>query len=376
VNEWTGKERVLRAMEFKPTDRVPVAGGFVRHPDFLAGTAGVTIEEFWDDPRGVATRAFRKLGVDCVIGLILPSPGSPIGAEVEHRSQDRFDSPEAVVEAIDELPSLEELHREFDIEGEYETYLRTYREGEEVIGDDILWLPNGFRYVAKFQNEADFGAENYYMALALYPGQMRRYFEYSGEQAFLRNTAVARAIVDHDLPRVMWLGQDACDNRGPYIDPETMNEIYIRYVRRSLEPLKDIGVRIIWHSDGNIMPIVPYLLDAGVDGFQGLQETVETRVDIAELRSMTTRADRPPVIVGSVSTITTMPFGTPEEVRAEVRRCRNLADARGGGWILNFSSSVGPEVPAENLRAFFDAAHRHSHSSSSFRPPPRAAPSG
>lgn len=356
MSELTGKDRVLSAIEFDATDKVPVAGGFVRHPQFLADTAGVSVEEFWADPRGAAIRAFRKLGVDCIIGLILPRPGSPVGAEVEHRTQERFDSPEAVADAIAELPSLPQLHREFDFDREYEAYLRTYRDGEDAIGEDILWLPNGFRYVAKFQNEADFGAENYYMVLALYPDRMRRYFEYSGEQAFLRNTAVARAMVDHDLPRVMWMGQDACDNRGPYIDPETMNEIYIRYVRRSLEPLKDIGVRILWHSDGNIMPIVPYLLDAGVDGFQGLQETVETPVDIEKLRSMTTRAGRSPVIVGSVSTITTMPFGTPEEVRAEVQRCQSLADQGGVGWILNFSSSVGPEVPSENLRAFFDAA--------------------
>lgn len=351
-----GRERALRAIEFAETDRAPVVGGFVRHPEFLAAAAGTSPEEFWKDPRGVAIRAFRALGVDVIIGLILPSSDSSIGAQVEHGGPPAYDSPEAVVEDIQVLPQPADLHRDFDFQKEYARYLSLYRDGAAAIGEDILWLPNCFGYVAQFQNEKRFGPENYYMALALYPDAMSRFFAHSAEQAYLKNTVVAKAIVDYDLPRVVWLGQDACDNRGPYIAPETMNEIYIRHVKRSLEPLKDVGVTVIWHSDGNIVPIVPYLFDAGIDGFQGLQETIETKINVAELRTRRTAAGKAPVIVGSVSSVTTMPFGTPEEVRAEVDRCRRLAERDGGGWLLNFSSSLGPEVPRKNIRAFFDAA--------------------
>ncbi len=352
----TGRERTMLALEFAPTDRVPVVGGFVRHPPFLAKAAGTTLEEFWADPKGVAIRAFRNLGVDCIIGLILPSPESASGAQVGMHQPSRFDSPEAMLAEIEKLPGSEELRRDFDFQSHYDDYLRRYAEGQSAIGEDILWLPNTFDSVAQFQNEGYFGTENYYMALALYPEAMDRFFEHSGEQAFLRNTAVARAIVEHDLPRVMWLGQDACDNRGPYIAPEKMNEIYIRHVKRSLAPLKEIGVRILWHADGNIGPIAPYLLDAGADGFQGLQEAIETKVDVAALRELKTRAGNPPVIVGSVSSVTTMPFGTPDDVRADVQRCKKLAAAKGGGWLLNFSSSLGPECPIENIQTFFEEA--------------------
>jgi hypothetical protein len=356
LHNLSGKERTLRAIAFEPTDRVPVVGGFVRHPPFLAQAAGVSVDDFWRDPRTVAIRAFRNLGVDCIIGLILPSADSAAGAQVEHKKNNRFDSPEAMLADIARLPSPAELHRHFDFQKHYEDYLRRYQDGQAAIGEDVLWILNTFDCVASFQNESYFGAENYYMALALYPEAMERFFEHSGEAAFLRNTAVAKAILDHDLPRVMWLGQDACDNRGPYIAPETMNTIYLRHVKHSLEPLKAIGVKILWHSDGNVMPIVPYLLDAGIDGFQGLQETIATKIDVAALRAMTTRAGKPPVIVGSVSSVTTMPFGTPDDVRADVRRCQELAKAKGGGWLLNFSSSLGPECPAGNIQAFFEEA--------------------
>ncbi len=346
----------MRALDYLPTDRVPVVGGFVRHPPFLAAAAGVTVEALWKAPQRVAIRAFRNLGVDCIIGLILPSADSATGAQVGMHQPSRFDSPEAMLAEIDKLPSLDVLRRDFDFQACYDTFLRTHREGQEAIGADLLWLPNRFGCVAQFQNEGYFGAENYYMALALYPEAMNRFFEHSGERAYLQNTAHARAIVEHDLPRVIWAGQDACDNRGPYIAPETMNDIYIRHVKRSLEPLKEIGARVIWHADGNIAPIAPYLLDAGADGFQGLQETIETKIDVAALRELKTRVGKPPVIVGSVSSVTTMPFGTPDDVRADVRRCQALASAKGGGWLLNFSSSLGPECPEGNIQAFFDEA--------------------
>lgn len=352
----TGRERVLRAIDFEPTDRLPVVGGFVRHPRFLAHAAGTTVEAFWADPKGVAIRAFRNLGVDCIIGLILPSADSATGAQVGMHQPSRFDSPEAMLAEIDNLPALEDLHRQVDMQACYETFLKNYREGQAAIGDDILWLPNCFACLAQFQNEGYFGAENYYMALALYPEAMNRFFAYSGEQAYLMNLAHARAIVENDLPRVIWAGQDACDNRGPYVAREKMNEIYIRHVKRSLAPLKEIGVKVLWHADGNIAPIVPYLLEAGADGFQGLQEAIETKVDVAALRELKTGAGQPPVIVGSVSSVTTMPFGTPDDVRADVRRCQALAAQKGGGWLLNFSSSLGPECPIENIQTFFEEA--------------------
>ena len=352
----SGRERTLLALDFQPTDRVPVVGGFVRHPAFLAAAARTSVGEFRREPRAVAIRAFRNLGADVIIGLILPSAEYATGAEVGIAKPTRFESPEAMLDEIAGLPTVPELHRVFAFQKEYDAYVALYGDGQEAVGEDILWIPNTFHCVAQFQNEGYFGAENYYMALALYPEAMDRFFAVSGEQAFLRNTAVAQAIVDHGLPRVMWLGQDACDNRGPYVAPGTLNDIYLRHVKRSLEPLKDAGITILWHADGNIMPIVPYLLDAGVDGFQGLQETIETRIDVASLRECKTRQGRPPIIVGSVSSVTTMPFGTPEEVRADVARCRALAAAGGGGWLLNFSSSLGPEVPEANIQAFFEEA--------------------
>jgi len=154
----TGRERTLRALAFDETDRIPVVGGFVRHPAFLAGTAGVAVDEFWTDPQAVAIRAFRNLGADVIIGLILPQRESAIGAQVGHQPATRFASPEAMLDEIAQLPSFTALHRAFDCQQAYNQYLALYADGQTAVGDDMLWIPNTFHCVAQFQNEGYFGA--------------------------------------------------------------------------------------------------------------------------------------------------------------------------------------------------------------------------
>ncbi len=57
---------------------------------------------------------------------------------------------------------------------------------------------------------------------------------------------------------------------------------------------------------------------------------------------------------GGVDTQHTLPFGTPDEVRREVRE-RIAVFAPGGGFVFNTIHNVQAKVPAENLRALYDA---------------------
>lgn len=352
----TRKERVLRTLMFRQVDRVPVVGGFVRHPAFLADTAGVSLDQFWKSPRQTAISAFKRLNVDMILGLILPDRGSATCAQFEHQHQDEFQSPEDVRDHAASLPSPAEAACSFKTNDIKAEYVRQMIEGQRECGD-ILWIPNSIhRNCVVFDHGARFGYENYVMALTLYPDVMERLFAHDAERAFLTNRAIADATREHDLVPLVWTGTDTCDNRGPFVNPGIMEQIYFPHLKRALSPLRDAGIAIVWHSDGNIAPIADSLLRAGVDGFQGLQELIDTRVDVAGLDSMRTERGRRPVFIGSISSTVTMPFGSVNDVRAEVKRWQDFAAARGGGVLLNFSSSLGPEVPARNIAAFYEAA--------------------
>ena len=352
------RERLLRTLRFEPVDRPPVVGGFARHPAFIAEAAGVTVAEFWKSPRRTAIAAFKALGADVMLALILPDPNSEACAQVVHKVQTTFHSPEDVRDYALALPPPEAVRAGFDADACRAEYLKDALEVQAMCGD-VPWIPNGVhRNCPIFDWVSEFGYENYLMALTLYPEAMERVFAHDGERAFLMNQVVAAATRDAGLVPVVWTGSDACDNRGPYVKPELMERIYFPHLRRALSPLREAGLTLLWHSDGYIPPLVPALLAAGIDGFQGLQEKIETCIDVAALDRLRTAAGRRPVFVGSISSTVTMPFGTPDDVRGEVRRWQRFAQERGGGVLLNFSSSLGPEVPKANIYAFYEAAQQ------------------
>jgi uroporphyrinogen decarboxylase len=154
----------------------------------------------------------------------------------------------------------------------------------------------------------------------------------------------------HDLPKVVRLDHDMTDNRGSIARIELMEKYYFPHFTRSIKPFVDAGVRLVWHSDGNINQFVPYLLAAGVNGFQGFQE--ECGVDYDTMCNLRDTNGDPLMIWGSVSVTRVLPYLTPEEVRADVRRCWQGAPRR--GYSIGASSSICPEVPAENIIAMFD----------------------
>jgi hypothetical protein len=69
-----------------------------------------------------------------------------------------------------------------------------------------------------------------------------------------------------------------------------------------------------------------------------------------------TKWGRKPILWGSVSVTTTLPFGTVEDVKRDVERCFRSA-AAGGGFGLASTSSILIETPIENILALYEHGH-------------------
>jgi uroporphyrinogen decarboxylase len=111
------------------------------------------------------------------------------------------------------------------------------------------------------------------------------------------------------------------------------------------------GVRVIYHSDGAVMAAVPGLLEMGIDVLQALQ------FDAAGMDPLVLKqryGDRL-CFEGGVSVQRTLPFGTVDEVRAEVR-CLIEVLGRDGGYILGPAHAIQAGTPPENILALFDTA--------------------
>jgi hypothetical protein len=357
----TGKERALRALQFLPTDRVPLLGGFVAHAGYLRKWSGL---DPWVDPRRAAIEAARAAGVDLIIQVVTPKPPDQATEMVGEREslfsrqgELAFHSPEDVRDYCLKLPDPKTVRRQFDRQACHDTCVSTWQTNEAEGGDDILILPYALAADCPFMFYSQFGYENYFEAMALYPEAISYLFHHAAEHARLRNEVFVAASREAGLPPWVYIGQDICDNSGPMISLEMLDRFYFPRLGYVLEPLNRAGIRKVWHSDGNINPIIGRLLDCGIDGFQGLQEDPwlppRQLVSLARLAKMRARTGDKLILFGSLSVRGVLPHGTPEAVRKDVERCLDAA-ADGGGYFLAPTSTVGPDVPIENIEAAYE----------------------
>ena len=87
----------------------------------------------------------------------------------------------------------------------------------------------------------------------------------------MHNRAAARAVTEGGLPPLCRLDHDMADSRGTLVHIDSLDRLWLPHFARSIEPLVQAGVRLLWHCDGNLMEMVPRLLEAGIAGFQGFQ---------------------------------------------------------------------------------------------------------
>lgn len=359
----TGRERTLRALSFQEVDRPPVAGGLLQNAALLAEVAGVA--DFWDDPWQTCFEGFRRLGCDAVLGPVMPkrpettttdAQGQPTDfTRVESRAT--LTTPEAVRDWAAAQPDPEAIRTGFDAATEDEAYRSLMQRGQEAAGD-MLFLPQWFGCAPHFPTgDAAFSYVAFLMACALYPDELARPFSVWAEQARLKAEAVARVTLADDLPRFIWMGVDLCDANGPMLSPRLLERLYFPGLAHALAPLKAAGMKVIWHCDANYRLIVGRLLELGIDGFQGLYET-ERGIRLEDLAAQRTHYGEPLLFFGSLSTVWVLPHGGPEAVRREVERCVETVGPQ-GGLLLAPSSSIGPEVPRENVYALFEHARSY-----------------
>jgi hypothetical protein len=134
------------------------------------------------------------------------------------------------------------------------------------------------------------------------------------------------------------------------VRPETLDRLWLPHFARCLDPVLKADVQLVWHCDGNLMNMVPRLLEVGIRGFQGFQ--YEDGMDYERISAMKTRDGEGLVIMAGVSVTRTLPYGSPDDVWRELSW---LVDAGPRtGLFLGASSSIAPGVPWENIETLIE----------------------
>jgi uroporphyrinogen-III decarboxylase len=135
------------------------------------------------------------------------------------------------------------------------------------------------------------------------------------------------------------------------ISPQFFREFFKPRYARLFSKWKAINphVKIAFHSDGNIYPIIPDLIEIGLDILNPVQPK---SMDPARLKKA--YGDHL-TFWGTVDIQEVLPFGTPQDVANEVR-LRLRTAGKGGGLILSPAHNIQAEVPLQNILAFYETA--------------------
>lgn len=142
---------------------------------------------------------------------------------------------------------------------------------------------------------------------------------------------------------------DLGSQTGPLISMELYREFYAPHHKRFIELCHAFGIKVFHHDDGSCRLFLPLLIEMGIDILNPVQWTCPG-MDMTELKKEF--GDRI-CFHGAVENQRILPFGTPEEVRSEVRHCIDALASDGTGYILAPCHNLQVNTPVENIVAMY-----------------------
>jgi uroporphyrinogen decarboxylase len=376
----TGRERVLAAIEHRKTDRFPLS---------YEATAEVT------------ERLIEYLGIDKTISgpsgwsaSNQPSAGArKYGMLYELELQRRLGADQAIIicpTAADKtvgnwwgLPILQRLDdgrllgalgiifREFSYPyGSYIEIDSTSLDGERTLQElrDFpspsldLWDFDGLRetlcqyegFFCWLQLDGCFdfarfarGTEQFLLDLATEPAKAEVLLDKVNDLAiaFFERCLQSAGGMFHGV----YVGDDFGTQRGLLISPAMWREFIKPRYQRLVSVVKSHGIKYCHHSCGGIRPIIPDLIEIGVDVLNPIQPLAEGM----NAQELSEAFGKNLTFYGGIDEQETLPKGTPETVKAEVLdRLSTLG--KYGGYIVAPSHAFQPDTPVENVLAVYE----------------------
>jgi hypothetical protein len=378
-DKWQENARLAwDTIAMKSTDGIALAGMNVMDWGLLEEIGGHAPGSYPKDPARVYLDFQLNAGASYICQWIPDNPlsmtdqgydsatqrSATTGAEQIVRDGIVIDSPEAVVAHMEKFffPALMADGARLDARADEHVADTIKREVQvqELFGMNMLKGPYDwwrFQYFPSF-HYGQYGYENYFMAYALYPEVMERCFKLQADLGEKITTLAARAIIEGQLPKVVVLDHDMADSRGLLVNVTTLDSLWLPHFARAIKPLVDAGVRPVWHCDGNLMALFPRLLEAGVGGFQGFQ--YEDGMDYERICRMKDRNGGNLLIWAGVSVTRTLPRGTPDDVKREIKWL--VENGPKTGLFMGASSSVAPGTNRQNVKTMIEGfAHLRRH---------------
>ena len=213
-------------------------------------------------------------------------------------------------------------------------------EGLAVFGG--MWCPF-FHLAADF-----FGMENYFIKMHTHSAVVEAVTERIVNFYLEANKRCFELMADK--LDAAFFGNDFGSQRDLLISPRAFKKFVLPSFKKIIDQMKAYGLKVVLHSCGSIIKVIPLLIEAGTDVLHPLQAKA-TGMD-AENLAAHFRGEV--VFFGGVDTQELLPFGSSEDVRAEVQRLKHVFGDR---FIVSPShEALLPNVSIENTMAMSEEA--------------------
>jgi uroporphyrinogen decarboxylase len=196
------------------------------------------------------------------------------------------------------------------------------------------------------------GLEQAYMDLALNPELVHYCLDQLFDFCYENTTRIYEAIPGR--VNVSYVAEDMGSQESLLFSPKQIHEFLIPRMRRMINLAHSAGAYAFFHSDGAVRRIIPDMIEAGIDVLNPIQWRC-TGMDRAGLQR--DFGDQL-VFHGGVDNQQTLPFGTAEDVAAEVQYNIEVLGVD-KGYIIAPCHNIQANTPPENIVAMYETGYAH-----------------
>lgn len=218
------------------------------------------------------------------------------------------------------------------------------------LGDDlpkysgffVFLMMNGIHDISRFIR----GTEEFYIDLSIYP----RTAHVLLDKLLEFNLAYLKMCMEHAKGGIdaVFCGDDFGSQRGMLMSPKMWRTFIKPRFKELIEKVHEYGLKYCHHSCGGIRPIIPDLIEIGVD----VLNPIQPRATGMNPDDLGREFGRDIIFYGGIDEQETLPNGSVETVRNEVRQ-RILSLGQSNGYIVAPSHDFQPDTPVENVLAVY-----------------------
>lgn len=158
----------------------------------------------------------------------------------------------------------------------------------------------------------------------------------------------------HSEIDMFMMGDDMGMQKGPLISPDMWKRYFAKGFRRFCDLAHKYGLKVMYHTCGDVHLLIPLFIENGLDMLQSLQP-VSPNMDIKKLKK---KFGKNLLLQGGVDIQQILPRGKPQNVKKAVRYIAESIKPD-GGYFFGTSHNIQNDTPMENIVALFEAYHEY-----------------